>query len=92
MQGQCVANRDAVDGWGCGIRLVCDEGLWRVPGAARCPGERRWGDLQEGVIWVLSEETKSRIEHEVDSRSVTFGVWLYRLTRGRITRFGTEGR
>jgi deazaflavin-dependent oxidoreductase (nitroreductase family) len=35
---------------------------------------------------MLSEETKTRIEHEVDSRSVAFGVWLYRLTRGRITR------
>ena len=35
---------------------------------------------------MLSEETKTRIEHEVDSRSVAVGVWLYRLTRGRITR------
>jgi len=35
---------------------------------------------------MLSEETKTQIEHEVDSRSVAFGVWLYRLTRGRITR------
>jgi deazaflavin-dependent oxidoreductase (nitroreductase family) len=35
---------------------------------------------------MLSEEAKTRIEHEVDSRSVAFGVRLYRLTRGRITR------
>ena len=35
---------------------------------------------------MLSEVTRTRIEHEVDSRSVAFGVWLYRLTRGRITR------
>lgn len=35
---------------------------------------------------MLSEESKTRIEHEVDTRSVAFGVWLYRRTRGRITR------
>lgn len=35
---------------------------------------------------MLSEKTKTRIEHEVDTRSVAFGVWLYRCTRGRITR------
>jgi deazaflavin-dependent oxidoreductase (nitroreductase family) len=35
---------------------------------------------------MLSEESKTRIEHEVDSRSVAFGVWLYRRTHGRITR------
>jgi deazaflavin-dependent oxidoreductase (nitroreductase family) len=35
---------------------------------------------------MLSEETRTRIEHEIDSRSVGFGVWLYRRTRGRITR------
>ena len=35
---------------------------------------------------MLSEEAKTRIEHEVDSRSVAFGVWLYPRTRGRITR------
>lgn len=34
---------------------------------------------------MFSEKTKARIEHEVDSRSVGFGVWLYRRTRGRIT-------
>jgi F420H(2)-dependent quinone reductase len=28
----------------------------------------------------------TRIEHVVDTRSVGFGCWLYRLTRGRITR------
>jgi deazaflavin-dependent oxidoreductase (nitroreductase family) len=29
---------------------------------------------------------KTRIEHEVDTRSVGLGVWLYRRTRGRITQ------
>lgn len=35
---------------------------------------------------MISEALKTRIEHEVDSRSVALGVWLYRRTRGRITR------
>ncbi len=35
---------------------------------------------------MLSEALKTRIEHEVDSRSVALGVWLYRRTRGRITQ------
>ena len=35
---------------------------------------------------MLSEGTRTRIEHAVDSRSVALGVWLYRRTRGRITR------
>jgi deazaflavin-dependent oxidoreductase (nitroreductase family) len=35
---------------------------------------------------MLSERWKTRIEHEVDSRSVALGVWLYRRTRGRIVR------
>lgn len=35
---------------------------------------------------MLNEELKTRIEHEVDSRSVAIGVWLYRRTHGRITR------
>lgn len=35
---------------------------------------------------MLSEELKIRLEHEVDSRSVAIGVWLYRRTHGRITR------
>ena len=26
------------------------------------------------------------IEHEVDTRSVGFGVWMYRVTRGRVVR------
>lgn len=35
---------------------------------------------------MLTETLKARIEHEVDTRSVRFGVWLYRLTRGRVVR------
>jgi deazaflavin-dependent oxidoreductase (nitroreductase family) len=35
---------------------------------------------------MLTEELKTRIEHELDTRSVAFGVWLYRRTGGRITR------
>lgn len=35
---------------------------------------------------MLTEELKTRIEHEVDTRSVALGVWLYRSTGGRITR------
>ena len=35
---------------------------------------------------MFTEELKTRIEHEVDTRSVAFGVWLYRRTGGRITR------
>jgi len=35
---------------------------------------------------MLSEKMKMRIEHEVDSRSVVLGVWLYRRSSGRITR------
>lgn len=35
---------------------------------------------------MFSEQLKTRIEHEIDSRSVPLGVWLYRRTRGRITR------
>ncbi|HEX6335612.1 MAG TPA: nitroreductase/quinone reductase family protein [Jiangellaceae bacterium] len=33
-----------------------------------------------------SRELKTRIEHELDTRSVALGVWLYRRTGGRITR------
>ena len=35
---------------------------------------------------MLTEALKTRIEHEIDTRSVAFGVWLYRRTDGRITR------
>jgi deazaflavin-dependent oxidoreductase (nitroreductase family) len=35
---------------------------------------------------MLSDRTKARIEHEFDARSVRVGVWLYRRTRGRLTR------
>jgi len=35
---------------------------------------------------MLTEQLKTRIEHEVDTRSVRFGVWLYRATRGRVVR------
>jgi deazaflavin-dependent oxidoreductase (nitroreductase family) len=35
---------------------------------------------------MLTEQLKARIEHEVDTRSVGFGVWLYRVTRGRVVR------
>lgn len=35
---------------------------------------------------MLSETTRTRIEHAVDSHSVGVGIWLYRRTRGRITR------
>ena len=34
----------------------------------------------------LNERMKTRIEHELDTRSVAFGVWLYRRTAGRIVR------
>jgi F420H(2)-dependent quinone reductase len=33
---------------------------------------------------MFSEGLKSRIEHLVDTRSVRFGAWLYRRTRGRL--------
>lgn len=33
-----------------------------------------------------SEQFKTQVEHAIDSRSVGVGVWLYRLTRGGITR------
>lgn len=33
---------------------------------------------------MLSERLRTRVEHEVDTRSVRLGVWLYRLTRGRL--------
>ncbi len=35
---------------------------------------------------LMSEELKTRIEHEMDTRSVSVGVWLYRRTHGKITR------
>jgi deazaflavin-dependent oxidoreductase (nitroreductase family) len=35
---------------------------------------------------MVTESMKTRIEHELDARSVAFGVWLYRRTAGRITR------
>ena len=35
---------------------------------------------------MLSETTKARIEHAIDTRSVGFGVWLVRRTRGRATQ------
>ena len=35
---------------------------------------------------MLSETLKTRIEHKIDTKSVAFGVWLYRRTSGRITR------
>lgn len=35
---------------------------------------------------MLTEKLKTRVEHEVDTRSVALGVWLYRRTKGRITR------
>jgi deazaflavin-dependent oxidoreductase (nitroreductase family) len=34
---------------------------------------------------MLTESLKTRIEHQVDTRSVDLGVWLYRRTGGRIT-------
>ena len=34
---------------------------------------------------MFTDDLATRIEHEVDTRSV-FGVWLYRRTGGRITR------
>ncbi len=33
------------------------------------------------------EGIKTRVEHEVDTRSVALGAWLLRLTKGRIVRF-----
>lgn len=42
--------------------------------------------LRREVVVIVSEGLKARIEHEVDSRSVGAGVWLYRATRGRVTR------
>ena len=35
---------------------------------------------------MLSEEFRTRAEHLIDTRSVGVGAWLYRRTRGRITR------
>lgn len=35
---------------------------------------------------MLTDELATRIEHEIDTRSVAFGVWLYRRTSGRITQ------
>jgi len=42
--------------------------------------------MREDVGLMLSERMRTRLEHEVDSRSVGLGVWLYRRTGGRITR------
>lgn len=35
---------------------------------------------------MFTDKLATRIEHEVDTRSVAIGVWLYRRTGGRITR------
>jgi deazaflavin-dependent oxidoreductase (nitroreductase family) len=35
---------------------------------------------------MFTDDLATRIEHEVDTRSVACGVWLYRRTGGRITR------
>ena len=35
---------------------------------------------------MITEQLKTRLEHEIDSRSVGLGVWLYRRTRGRIVK------
>jgi deazaflavin-dependent oxidoreductase (nitroreductase family) len=35
---------------------------------------------------MLRNELATRIEHEIDTRSVALGVWLYRRTNGRIVR------
>jgi deazaflavin-dependent oxidoreductase (nitroreductase family) len=35
---------------------------------------------------MFTEKLRTRIEHEVDTRSVRFGVWMYRITRGRVVR------
>ncbi|WP_257226394.1 nitroreductase family deazaflavin-dependent oxidoreductase [Rhodococcus opacus] len=35
---------------------------------------------------MISEQTKARIQHDLDARFGRFGVWLYRATRGRIAR------
>ena len=35
---------------------------------------------------MFTERLKTRIEHQVDTRSVGLGVWLYRLTGGCITQ------
>jgi deazaflavin-dependent oxidoreductase (nitroreductase family) len=35
---------------------------------------------------MITEQARTRLEHAIDSRSVAVGVWLYRRTKGRITR------
>ncbi|MDT0212400.1 nitroreductase/quinone reductase family protein [Rothia sp. ARF10] len=35
---------------------------------------------------MLSERTRTRIEHAIDTRSVRFGAWLVRRTKGGATR------
>lgn len=35
---------------------------------------------------MVSERLKTRTEHWIDTRSVRLGIWLYRRTKGRITR------
>jgi deazaflavin-dependent oxidoreductase (nitroreductase family) len=74
----------AVGGWGCAIgsSVTNGSGVFHVGVVWKW----RSADIQEWVILMLSEGTKTRIEHQLDARSVAFGVWLYRVTRGRITR------
>jgi F420H(2)-dependent quinone reductase len=35
---------------------------------------------------MVSEQTRARIQHDLDARFGRLGVWLYRATRGRIVR------
>jgi deazaflavin-dependent oxidoreductase (nitroreductase family) len=50
----------------------------------RIRADRRSGDDVRPLP--PAERLAMRVEHEVDTRSVGFAAWLYRLTRGRIAR------
>ena len=44
------------------------------------------GGLGIGVRSMLGRSLRTRIEHEMDTRSVPLAVWLYRKTHGRIAK------
>lgn len=49
-------------------------------------GSAKTGTGRSGVPLGLAERLRTRLEHEVDTRSVRLGVGLLRLTKGRIAR------
>jgi len=62
--------------------VMGDGGMLHVP---RLAGPLRF-EAERWVSTMVSEQTKARIQHDLDARFGRFGVWLYRVTRGRIVR------